>query len=441
MKLFSLRWRTKAFNRTLIKWGNSRPHFLNFWFKLGLYISLILLPIGIAFFIYSIFQSLSTHHNPTSSTIEIVIPGINLPFSEISYYCLTLITCSIVHELGHALAAISENVHLVDVGANVWFILPVAFVNLSSERFNSLCSEKSLKILCAGIWHNIVQSLIAYLLYQSLPFIFSSLFHVNNGVSIIEIAKLSPLAGDHGLNIGDTITNINDCLVFDENSWYECLTKIDKVRPAFCLQSALIHTLDESVPLKHVENGNIDCCEGKDSNNICFEYLDSLDGILEMPSHACLPGRYIIEQSHKFCTSYPHKCPENFHCFSPILTNTTNLFKIKSGHNIVIYIGLMSDIYSTIEVSSYIPNIYFKTTRVPDMITKFLKYVTLISLGLAFINIGPFKCTDGQYIIQILGGIIFEKKYGKNITQIIVECVTWFSTILLICHCVRIILL
>lgn len=389
--------------------------------------------------LYSVFQNFFGKTNSIKINFEPIVPGINLPFSEITYYSLTLISCSIVHEIGHALAAISENVHLVDVGTNIWFILPVAFVNLSTERFNSLSSEKSLKILCAGIWHNLVQCLLAYILYQSLPFIFSPIFHVNNGVTVIEIAKLSPLAGNRGLNVGDTVTNINDCVVFDENSWYECLSRIDTNRPAFCIQSTLIHTLDESVPLKHVENGNLDCCDEKQSNNICFEYLDSSDGILEIPSHACLPGRYIVEHSPKFCTSYPHKCPENLYCFTPILANMTNLFKIKSGNHIIIYIGLTNDLYNTLEVSSYIPNIYFKTTKLPDIITKFLKYITLFSLGLALINILPFKCTDGQYIIQILGKILLEKTYGKNITQIIIECITWFSTLLLICHCVKIV--
>lgn len=368
---------------------------------------------------------------------EPVFPGINLPLSEIFYYSLTLISCSIIHELGHALSAVSENVHLVDVGANLWFIIPVAFVNLSTERFNSLSNEKSLKILCAGIWHNIVQTFIAFLLYHSLPFMFSSIFLINSGVTVTEIAKLSPLAGNRGLNVGDTITNINDCKIFDENSWYDCLAKTGRSKAAFCIQSSLINTLDESIPLKHLENGNLECCDEKQNNNICFEYLDSPDGILEIPSHACLPGRYIVEKSSYFCTNYPHKCPENFYCFSPILSNTTNLFKIKAGQRIVIYIGLATDLYNTLEVSSYIPNFYFKTTKFPDTLTKFLKYIIVFSLGLAFINVLPFKYTDGQYIVQILGQIFLEKKYGKVVTQIIMEIITWFFTILLIGHCFK----
>ena len=34
------------------------------------------------------------------------MPGVNLPTSQISYYLLTLLVCGILHEVGHAVAAV-----------------------------------------------------------------------------------------------------------------------------------------------------------------------------------------------------------------------------------------------------------------------------------------------------------------------------------------------
>lgn len=34
------------------------------------------------------------------------VPGVNLPISDIGYYVATLVICSVVHELGHAIAAV-----------------------------------------------------------------------------------------------------------------------------------------------------------------------------------------------------------------------------------------------------------------------------------------------------------------------------------------------
>lgn len=34
------------------------------------------------------------------------MPGINLPMSQIVYYMLTLFVCGVLHEVGHAIAAV-----------------------------------------------------------------------------------------------------------------------------------------------------------------------------------------------------------------------------------------------------------------------------------------------------------------------------------------------
>jgi hypothetical protein len=34
------------------------------------------------------------------------MPGVNLPVSQIWYYMLTLLICGILHEVGHAIAAV-----------------------------------------------------------------------------------------------------------------------------------------------------------------------------------------------------------------------------------------------------------------------------------------------------------------------------------------------
>lgn len=376
----------------------------------------------------------------TKIVIEPVVPGVNLPASELGYYGLTLVLCSIVHELGHALAAVLENVNLLDTGANIFYILPVAYVNLSTEKLSSLSRKNVLKILCAGVWHNLVLTFIAFLLFQALPFIFSSFYHINKGVTVTSIVKHSPLLGFKGLNIGDTIHRINDCDVYDENKWYSCLQNLEDHRPAFCIEPDLVHNLDESIPLKHLENGNLDCCDREKSKNICFEYLDMADGILELPSHACLPGRTVVEKSTNFCTINPHTCSSGFYCFRPILANGTNLFKIISSQKNIIYLGLASDIYRTVEISSYIPNIFFKSTVLPDIVTKFVKYTAVFSLGLAIVNVIPFIYMDGEHIADILGMILLRKSCGKSGARVITVIVTWFFTFILIIHCLMTIL-
>ncbi|KAG5879674.1 hypothetical protein JTB14_021477 [Gonioctena quinquepunctata] len=189
--LLWIKWKTKAFNRTLIKWGTKRPRFWNIWFTSGVYASFVLLPVSLLVLIYSIFQNFTSGTSSGNNiVIEPVIPGVNLPASEIGYYSLSLIVCSIVHELGHALAAVKEDVNLIDVGANMFFVLPVAFVNLSTDKFSSLSPKQTLKILCAGVWHNIILALVALAIYIFLPFLFSVCFHVQRVCMLVMLSSV-----------------------------------------------------------------------------------------------------------------------------------------------------------------------------------------------------------------------------------------------------------
>ncbi|KAJ8984262.1 hypothetical protein NQ317_007494 [Molorchus minor] len=421
ISILSLKWETKAFNRTLIKWGNTRPRFLDSWFTVGLYASLILLPVATCLNIFLDYEE-------GTIVIEPIIPGINLPATELGYYSLALIFCSVVHELGHALAAVLEDVNIIDVGANIFFILPVAYVNISTEKFSSLGHKKILKILCAGIWHNLVLAFVGLLIFSSLPFIFSPFYETDKGVTVNNMASHSPLLGPRGLKVGDIITKINEC---------HCFRQLHNVKPAFCIDSDMVHDLDESIPLRHLENGIIECCDPKKSRNFCFEYLDTADGILlELPSHVCLPGRAVVEKSTNFCTYKHDSCSDNQYCFRPLLENTTSLFKIACNGKNVIYVGTSWDIYRTVDVSYYVSNGIFSTTKLPDIVTKIVSYITAFSFGLAIVNVVPVMYMDGQHIADILGDSLLRRSLGKTGAKLTTVIISWIFTFLILVHCV-----
>ncbi|KAF5270143.1 hypothetical protein FQR65_LT17889 [Abscondita terminalis] len=230
IKLFHLQWNTTALNRILVRWGSSHLRFFNVWFTLGLYVTLLLLPISICLILYALFQIITARSDDLNQNliIEPIIPGINLPLSELGFYSVTLIFCSIVHEIGHALAAVKEDVHLVNV---------------------------------------------------------------DNGIYITNVDPNSPLAGPRGLYAGDIITNINDCVVRDEISWTDCLVSAWNNKPGFCVTTDLVHSVDESIPIFELPNGAYDCCGPSKKDWLCFEYADNNDGVLELPPHMCLPAR------------------------------------------------------------------------------------------------------------------------------------------------------
>lgn len=140
VNFMSLHWHSNAstFNRMLIRWGSAAGKsctrsFLVKCFNLGVLLSFLLLPIGLILLIITIFngsdsgaQAAAGGAPAGTSTVgtatvqlEILLPGVNLPLQEIGYYIATLVLCTLLHEMGHAFAAVLEDVPVTGFGFRV----------------------------------------------------------------------------------------------------------------------------------------------------------------------------------------------------------------------------------------------------------------------------------------------------------------------------------
>ena len=119
------------------------------------------------------------------------VPGFNLPISDIGYYVVTLAVCSIVHELGHVIAAVREDVHISGVGLFMVLLVTAAFVKINSEQLSNIHSRRQLRIFCAGIWHNIILALLAYAFLVMIPIVFYPVYDIGRGVSVQSIKEVS----------------------------------------------------------------------------------------------------------------------------------------------------------------------------------------------------------------------------------------------------------
>jgi S2P endopeptidase len=134
------------------------------------------------------------------------VPGVNLPMSQLGNYMTALAVGGILHELGHALAAgryktnqileaiISnccfsrEGIAILGCRAHLIIMLPVAAVEISTQRLNSLPSWRRLRILCAGVWHNVVLSLVALMLLYAISH--SPLYKLDQGVVVTSVDQV-----------------------------------------------------------------------------------------------------------------------------------------------------------------------------------------------------------------------------------------------------------
>lgn len=101
IKPFRIQWYTTALNRITIKWAHTYPKLFTFSFDIGVFSSICLLPMMLLWqmkpYILDAFssgvksgQTPSTDNSNANAGVqfELMLPGVNLPFDEISYYVI-----------------------------------------------------------------------------------------------------------------------------------------------------------------------------------------------------------------------------------------------------------------------------------------------------------------------------------------------------------------
>lgn len=403
IRFLRLDWYTTAFNRKILTWS-TRTRLLRFYFDLGVYLCLVLSPVSLAYLVYTVVRTFQ--HAPQGSAtgrlleVEILVPGVTLPKDELGYYVFTILVCTVLHELGHAVASYVEDVPLNGVGLRLMFILPMAYADLSTEALDRIRNWAKLRIFCAGIFHNLLVGLVCYLLFLGLPHLLSPLYSQTSGVFVLQVDPDSPVGGTRGLHAGDVIVHINQRPVADPDAYYDALLEALRVKPRYCVTSDYVHMHDESIKIETVA-GIVECCDRAVSENLCFEHF-IVNGILEMPPYMCLHVRRLIESSGGLCDDQDN-CNPGYYCVKPLLDNRTTILQIRrAGGADVLYLGSPGDLYGTTKCSPYVPKLRVLSPQLAENLTLLVKYLTVFSFGLAFVNALPCYGFDGQYIVHIV---------------------------------------
>lgn len=416
--IFYFSWTTTAFNRFIYRWSKNLTPLLRKWYTCGYMITIwLFLPFSLWTLLSIIFEHF--HESVQISSVpevKAMLPGVNIPTSDFWVYFLSLSISSIIHELGHALAAAQEDVQLISVGIYVFTIIPVAFVQLNTEHLNSICVIKRLKIFCAGVWHNLAAAFIALILFFSAPILLYIGYETGIGVRIFEFTDDSPLKDIRGLDVGDIITSINGCNIDTSNDWIYCLQMAHE-RYGICTSAEFVAENDEIMMETVKENDVVECCRKDDYYSFCFEYMEPkvvVDSVLP-GQFSCLKPRDMVKEQFAKCTELSgYICPKNMHCLKPSLNNHTYLVVIERTDNIpVLYLGLPYDLHKTVFVDQYFPRISLFSLFSPLQLEKLLQYIFIFSMGIGLLNIVPCYGMDGHHIARNLIQLL-AKYLNKN---------------------------
>ncbi|XP_059166351.1 membrane-bound transcription factor site-2 protease-like [Physella acuta] len=440
ISICQLRWYTTIFNRAFLRIGQWRPSFLRAWFTVGVFFSLLSMVASV--FLLSLLVLNTVRQNPVEQQVLTpVMPGVNLPMSQISYYMLTLLVCGILHEVGHALAAVREQVRVNGFGLFLLLIYPGAFVDLSTEHLQAVSPLRQLRIYCAGVWHNLVIALLAGLVLLALPSLLLPFYTIGSSVVVTEVVPNSAVSGPRGLSVGEAVTRINDCHIKSIADWSACLTSsMQEKWTGHCLPLDLIKEMDTS-PLNVLSNKShhqwevIDCCNSTSATHLCFMYHTKKSAETK---YACLPARHATDRPMCRLQSDCYVPKIEAACVYPAVDNETKLLRVFHGQRPpLLFLGYPLDLYYSVSLSNYVPKVSFIPLNLPYVIETFCKYIISLSGALVILNVVPCYALDGQYICHALIELLLRPSVpDPEIRSFIYGLVILFGTILLLVNVV-----
>eukprot|EP01132_Coremiostelium_polycephalum_P009087 gene9087-11137_t len=298
-----------------------------------------------------------------------MIPGINIKGTDQIYLLISLIISVVFHEFGHAIACLCSRCQLNNVGFFFFFVLPGANVNMDAEDLGRSSVWDKLKIFSAGVWHNAVLCLIAYLLLIGSPFLLSPLYQFSNDqLYITNIPTTSPL--EKSVSLRDQIISVNGCEVTNRSSYINCIDKVSSQNEAYCLSKTAITCL---------------------SNNSTLRSCLTIDDINKLSK--CDPNSEIDQ------------CNNNGKCidFSKM---DYHLFTIQlKSHNFrkesITFIGSAYELWYSFSVNHYKSRFLFLTKYdIPLHLDNIYNFMMSVSGSLGALNIISIYGLDGEYILD-----------------------------------------
>uniref|UniRef100_A0AC35F688 Membrane-bound transcription factor site-2 protease n=1 Tax=Panagrolaimus sp. PS1159 TaxID=55785 RepID=A0AC35F688_9BILA len=369
------------------------------------------------------------HH--VQSGITPVIPGVNIPMSHLPLFMFVLVISGIIHELGHAFAAINANVRVTGFGIFIYGIYPGAFTEIDTDELERATSAQKLRIYSAGIWHNLILALLGYFVYIFIPFLCLPLFHTGAGVLVTALHdNFSPKYGYY-LSTTDVFSlTASTNRISSVGGEMACCQEFENITSAshICFQyynekwstniqtnasikhSTQMVNFGESLGIKNrayrANINNVNNAEKEPTTQTNFgRKLDPLSR--EELSFACLPAREVTE--HFPCSDISPQQKDGLTCVYPAMYNGTVLlrFDVRNVSNPVIFIGQLSEARFLLNLQDLVPRSQWIPYFIPGQLELSCKYFITFSLALGLLNAVPCHGLDGQFMARTLVDYFF----------------------------------
>ncbi|XP_051909817.1 membrane-bound transcription factor site-2 protease isoform X1 [Hippocampus zosterae] len=405
---FHVRWQTTIFNRLFAYCARIHPRALYLWFSSGLVFGVVAMLASVVLLVKTLQQTLAqmTTDNPrigAQQALQVVVPGVNLPTSHLAYFFLALLLSGVIHELGHAVAALREQVRVNGFGMFVFVVYPGAFVDLFTTHLNIVSPAQQLRIFCAGVWHNFMLCVLALAFLFLLPLFLLPFYSSGGGALVTEVVQGSAADGPRGLSVGDLVTGLEECPVAVVEDWNSCLSHLAHApQTGYCVPAASLQpSWAHGRAFKRLD-GTMDCCSNNSLTDLCFSYIKPHTS--EREQYACMPVRKMVTGT-QVCRSDRDCDAEGGPgvCVTPSLQNQTRFIRVAhppEAH--MLFVGYPPHLQHAVSLTNFVPRVGFLHFDLPVFLETFCKYVFSLSGALAVVNSVPCFALDGQWMLNAL---------------------------------------
>uniref|UniRef100_A0A3P8PA77 Membrane-bound transcription factor site-2 protease n=1 Tax=Astatotilapia calliptera TaxID=8154 RepID=A0A3P8PA77_ASTCA len=403
---FHVRWQTTMFNRLFAYCARINPRALYMWFNSGLVFGIAAMLGSVVLLIRTLQQTIAqmTTDNPRigdPQTLQVVVPGVNLPTSQLAYFFIALLLSGVIHELGHAVAALREQVRVNGFGMFVFVVYPGAFVDLFTTHLNLISPAQQLRIFCAGVWHNFVLCLAALAFLFLLPLLLFPMYATGAGALVTEVVQSSAADGPRGLSVGDIVTGLEDCPVRGVEDWTSCLSHLAHTpQTGYCVPVASLQpSWAHGRAFKRLD-GTMDCCSNNSLTDLCFSYIKSqVFKQIWLQVRKMVTGTRVCHTDDD-CAAHSHTASI---CVTPSLENQTRFIRVTHPPNThMLFVGYPPHLQYAVSLTNFVPRFGFLHLDLPVFLETFCKYVVSLSGALAVVNSVPCFALDGQWMLNAL---------------------------------------
>jgi len=225
--------KTARFNNFILNSGKKRSKFYRIVGELSIIYGIALMIYALFFLMKNLinllFPSQSIALGEASPIIPIIF-GITFtpPLDQLIIILIVIAIAAVFHELFHGFLASSHEMKIKSTGAGLFFMIPIAFVELDDESLKNTAPRKKLRMLGAGSFINLIQAMIFLVLFLSYPLAISWGYNYeSSGVLIYSITPNSP-ASIAGLAIGDAIIALNHTQI---KNYQDFSSYLEKTKP------------------------------------------------------------------------------------------------------------------------------------------------------------------------------------------------------------------